>query len=366
MLYSADLNIYLNKVIPILQDQLRKNNLTCDNCFINTVFGIQKFVKDELINLQWCRLKNDDEKCNSSLKMANLLNQKVFFLLTPSVNELGTFSSFFYDQTTNFEKDLLSRLIGKNSTVDISELVYNLLSDSTENNLTKFEIMDSITSEVLFTIMKESYFPPHIFHFESTNFTNISSISFNLPSKELVGYPMIKITSSIGAFPYIFNREPLIPLCNYKAIDQMTIYPIDNFCKMFRWSLTDLGICYSANGLEDSAKYLKRSAFKESFKKVFGMAEKGKGLYYAEGTGPKKSLRIVLDAHTSSSTYRKIKAKNNFFKVLFHETESFPLVGLEGLKIEAGYRTKVTLKTPNLVATDNIRFQFCQTFTKKQ
>ena len=93
------------------------------------------------------------------------------------------------------------------------------------------------------------------------------------------------------------------------------------------------------------------------------MAETGRGIYYAEGIGPKKSLRIVLDAHTTTSTYRTINTKkNNYFKVAFHEADSFPLVGLEGLKIEAGYKTTVTMKAPNLIAHESIRCQFHRPF----
>ena len=367
MLNSTDSNIYFIKVIPKLQEQLKKNNLTCENCFLNAVFAIQEFVKYELMIYQWCPPIKDVEKCYSSLKMSNVLNQKVFFLLTPNINEVGTFSSFFDDNTTNFQKNLLARLTGNPTNVSISDLVYTLSStDSAENNMTRFE-MDSIPRDVLFTIMKESLLPPHILHFESIGFTSSTNMSFVLPSKDLVGYPMVKNKPPIETLPYLFNREPLIPLCDYKPSDVISIEPIYNFCKMFRWSLTDLGICYSANGLEDSVKSLKNSGFKDAFQKVFGMAETGRGLYYAEGIGTKKGLRIVLDAHATTSTYRKIKTKkNNYFKVTFHEADSFPLVGLEGLKIEAGYKTTVTLKAPNLIANDSIRCQFHQPLCKVQ
>ena len=63
--------------------------------------------------------------------------------------------------------------------------------------------------------------PQHILHFDSTEIRivkNYEFIRYLLPSEELVGYPLVKLSNSSGSFKYYVNREPSIPLCRYQQI----------------------------------------------------------------------------------------------------------------------------------------------------
>ncbi len=95
----------------------------------------------------------------------------------------------------------------------------------------------------------------------------------------------------------------------------------------FSTSLTDLGICYTFNGLTDTTDILRDSHFKDILRRNFGTLKLDKkDILYPDGVGPTNSYLMILDVHTTTSAYLRNKTNNNFFKLTFHEADSFPLV----------------------------------------
>ena len=189
--------------------------MACTNCFL-TSDAIRTFSAKKLTNFRWC----SDlllVQCEEILKGAFSLNLKILYMFSAPITELGTYLSSIEENGSEFLSKLLDRTYGKPSNnLSVTQLVSMLTSElSTHEPAPNFDL------ETVFQIMKESMMPQHILHFDSTEIRivkNYEFIRYLLPSEELVGYPLVKLSNSSGSFKYYVNREPSIPLCRYQQI----------------------------------------------------------------------------------------------------------------------------------------------------
>lgn len=211
------------------------------------------------------------------------------------------------------------------------------------------------TLEMIFNVMKMSMYPAHIRDFGSVN-----SMINNLHRLNLTDYQLLRLNNSSDL---LLNPYPLIPLCKYQdewghskssesklILNNQTV----EFCSLFRPSYTDSGICYTFNGNKNPAENLKDGVFKKTFSKVFGAMPEAETLYYPNGIGTKNGLYLIIDTHVTEGKFMQGKNKNPIFKLSLHTDQSFPLIGLEGLEIEAGFKTTIVTNPWLLISTNDV------------
>ena len=156
------------------------------------------------------------------------------------------------------------------------------------------------------------------------------------------------------------NPYPFIPLCRYQdswTFDKLkvkNITPDLPYCSSFRPAFTDNGICYSFNGNTDSNEILKESNFKQMFLKTFGNYSTTMNIFNSSGTGIKNGFTFVLDSHSTSIKFIKGKNGKKVFKLALHSADTLPLIALEGLDVEVGYRTTLVVNPTTLTSTDDV------------
>ena len=81
--------------------------------------------------------------------------------------------------------------------------------------------------------------------------------------------------------------------------------------------------------MPDTTANLKDSHFKDIFQRNFAtLKQDKKEVLHPDGVGPTNSFLMILDAHTTTSSYLRNKANKNYFKLAFHESDSFAQVSI--------------------------------------
>ena len=90
------------------------------------------------------------------------------------------------------------------------------------------------------------------------------------------------------------------------------------------------------------------------FFNIFENFSTSKNIFNSSGTGTQNGFTFVLDSHSTSTKFIKGKNGNKVFKLALHSADTLPLIALEGLDVEVGYRTTLVVNPTTLTSTDDV------------
>jgi hypothetical protein len=123
-----------------------------------------------------------------------------------------------------------------------------------------------------------------------------------------------------------------------KGLDTKTVF--SEFCTLFRPTLTDQGVCYTFNGIP-SQSIIKPSEYMTAYEDIFGLPDKDiTNHFHGNGIGIRNGLKLILDAHILTGSYKNGGNKDNTFKISLQSPEDFPLPFIEGIEVEGGFKTR--------------------------
>ena len=292
------------------------------------------------------------------------------------------FSVFCQQEDVPYLDQILQHLDQKQTEEDTSLLELSValsidsskrLTDAYKANMTNTSCPEDRTTchdvelSTMMTVMKENILQPHFLPLKvltSDIWRGDYKDAIDIASSDLP-FPLKKpLESNIDTFG---NQYPFIPYCklnnmwsnlpkwgskrvlkdnptNNSLIETLNKryphLPQSEFCTLFRPSLTDRGICYTFNSY-DPTMYHKPSKYMEAFQSVFGLKSMSafpKDKQVVEGTGIKKGLKVVLDAHVTNSQNRIMKRSSNGFLLSLQDTAGLALPVNEGLVVKGGYK----------------------------
>ncbi len=214
--------------------------------------------------------------------------------------------------------------------------------------------------DLLFRVLREVNYLPHVM-----DLNQIFAINFTGDPSQVQEYPDFINSDLTGGYPLkpvgsmwpekrinsLSTQEPFIPFCllgnkwsdppKWGSKKIFSVQGMDQFCTLFRPSLTDQGVCYTYNGVK-SQDLLQPSGFMDAFNRIYGLPDKAypKEYFKANGIGIHNGLRLILDAHTLTGQYKYKPNKDNTFRLTFNHPTSFPLPIIEGIEITGGYHTR--------------------------
>ncbi len=215
--------------------------------------------------------------------------------------------------------------------------------------------------KTIMTVMKDNMFQPHLFDLNylfDNNFTgDPAELDWSYPepiTENLTGYPL-KTFISWKRSPAYGNLAPFAPFCQLgnkwsdppewgsKEDRTYTYYykALNEFCTLFRPTMTDQGICYSFNGMRSETAF-KGSQYISVFTEVFGLPHNAYPTkpFFAGGIRIQNGLRLILDAQTLTGIFKRKYRQDNTFTVSLQQYDDFPLPLMEGLEVKGGFKTR--------------------------
>ncbi len=233
--------------------------------------------------------------------------------------------------------------------------------------------------KTLLTIMKFNIGQPHMLDLDLLSVQRggfINNLTMKYPDliNEIVDQVDLKLKPLQGKmlfdFDIVGNYAPFIPYCNLK--NEWSNLPLwgakfdresddyyfdeaekvllndfeflNEFCSLFRPTLTDKGLCYSFNSV-DSQDLLVDSAYMDNYNKVFELPNAGtfngrNNPYIGKGLGIQNGIRLVLDAHTLDNLYKVPRKLDTTFQISIQHPKDFPLSIIDGIEVKGGQRTR--------------------------
>jgi hypothetical protein len=379
-------------LIPQLQNIVTLNNITCEDCFPNvfTTLRVARKIGQYLCNALGC---------SHHLKLAFRLKEKIWQFASTKVENLGTLLTAASRQwiANEYLDKLVTNLEGKSIGLSYQNLSWGasildekMLALYAMRGIKNFCPNVSTTScfggsfkvgsrslvgnvcillntikilvllQSMMRIMKENIYQPHMVDLNDMyerNFNGSLSDIADVPSYSTINLTSYELKSPDIVSPikkefFAANLEPFLPFCKLankwsdlpkwgsmqKGLDTKTVF--SEFCTLFRPTLTDQGVCYTFNGIP-SQSIIKPSEYMTAYEDIFGLPDKDiTNHFHGNGIGIRNGLKLILDAHILTGSYKNGGNKDNTFKISLQSPEDFPLPFIEGIEVEGGFKTR--------------------------